>query len=164
MAIQPGVSHEETLAAREHNISSPQNWRNKHVLSNCESQCCSHESCFRCSYSFGSVAIVGMSWGLYGYDNSFVSPLLSLPHFVAKYQGSDSAFTALNLNLLVSVPLIGAALGSYLSVPIQQKIGRKWALIVAYSLFSIPGSILQLFAPNMAAFVIGRSWNSTCFL
>ncbi|EXJ76588.1 uncharacterized protein A1O5_01096 [Cladophialophora psammophila CBS 110553] len=101
-----------------------------------------------------------MSWGLYGYDNSFVSPLLSLPHFVARYQGSGTAFTAFNLNLLISVPLIGAALGSYASVPIQLRIGRKWSLVVAYSLFSIPGSILQLFAPNMAAFVIGRTWNN----
>lgn len=31
--------------------------------------------------------IAGLTFGLFGYDNAFVSPLLSLPLFVEKYQG-----------------------------------------------------------------------------
>lgn len=33
------------------------------------------------------VIIIGLSLGLYGYDNAFVAPLLSLPLFIVKYQG-----------------------------------------------------------------------------
>ena len=33
------------------------------------------------------VIIVGLALGLFGYDNAFASPLVSLPLFVEKYQG-----------------------------------------------------------------------------
>jgi hypothetical protein len=31
--------------------------------------------------------------GLFGYDNSFAAPLVALPLFIAKYQGSGVSFT-----------------------------------------------------------------------
>jgi len=34
-----------------------------------------------------SVIIIGLGLGLWGYDGSFIAPLISLPLFVAKYQG-----------------------------------------------------------------------------
>jgi predicted MFS family arabinose efflux permease len=37
--------------------------------------------------------------------------------------------------------------------------GRKWPLIIAY-LVSIGGGLLQVFAPNLGAFVGGRSINA----
>jgi MFS family permease len=106
------------------------------------------------------VTIIGSSWGLFGYDNSFLSSEMALPLFVKKYQGHGTVFNAFNLNLLTAVPMMGAALGSFISAPLQQKIGRKWTFLTAYTFFCIPGSLLQLFAPNMAAFVSGRLWNS----
>jgi hypothetical protein len=33
------------------------------------------------------VVIVGLAMGLFGYDNAFASPLVSLPLFVERYQG-----------------------------------------------------------------------------
>ena len=39
------------------------------------------------------------------------------------------------------------------------RFGRKWPLIVSY-FFSLGGVFLQLFAPNLGAFVAGRFWNS----
>ena len=37
-----------------------------------------------------SVVIIGLGFGLFGYDNAFVSPLAALPLFVEKYQGLNS--------------------------------------------------------------------------
>jgi MFS family permease len=153
------VEHSEIVAAVDHNVHHPKGWWNWRVLMNGK-QMNSWDLAGRLADIHFPVFIVGMSWGLYGYDNSFVSPMLSLPHFVARYQGSGTAFTALNLNLLISVPLVGAALGSFASVPLQYRLGRKWSFLVAYVLFCIPGSVLQLCAPNMATFVCGRFWNS----
>ncbi|KIW24878.1 uncharacterized protein PV07_10565 [Cladophialophora immunda] len=107
-----------------------------------------------------NVTIIGMSWGLFGYDNSFLSSEMALQLFVKKYQGHGTTFTAVNLNVLTAVPMTGAALGSFISAPLQRKIGRKRTFLTAYMFFCIPGSLLQLFSPNMAAFVIGRIWNN----
>jgi len=49
-----------------------------------------------------------------------------MPRFIAKLQGTDSVekgFTASNLNLLVTFPLVSAAIGGFASVPIQRRIG-----------------------------------------
>lgn len=102
-----------------------------------------------------------MSWGLFGYDNSFLSSEMSLPLFLKKYQGYGTTLNAFNQNLLTAVPMIGAALGSFISAPLQKRVGRKRTFLVAYTFFCVPGSILQAFAPNIGAFVAGRVWNST---
>ncbi|KAK4942049.1 hypothetical protein LTR10_018085 [Elasticomyces elasticus] len=39
---------------------------------------------FRVAYNLIGI---GFAMGLFGYDNAFTSPLVSLPLFVAKYQG-----------------------------------------------------------------------------
>ncbi|OQV06594.1 hypothetical protein CLAIMM_11140 [Cladophialophora immunda] len=110
-----------------------------------------------------NLIIIGLAEGLWGYDGALISPLISLPHFVAKYQGPgfDGAyvFSARNLDLLVALPVCGGAIGAFVATPLQRRIGRKRSLLLAYAILSIPGSILQLFAPNLAAFVLGRFWN-----
>lgn len=106
-----------------------------------------------------NVIIIGLSVGLFGYDNTFAAPLVALPLFVAKYQGVGIAFTARNLNLIITVPLVGAALGTFVATPLLRYLGRKRAFLVAYFLLCTPGSFLQLFAPNLAALVVGRFWN-----
>lgn len=64
-----------------------------------------------------------------------------------------------NLELLVTVPLLGAALGTFAAAPLMTRYGRKATMLLAYSLLCTPGSFLQLFAPNLAAMVCGRFWN-----
>ncbi|KAK9358508.1 general substrate transporter [Lipomyces starkeyi] len=110
-----------------------------------------------------NMSIVGLAACLFGYDTSFIAPQLSLPAFIQKYQGDSvgSAFTARNLSLIVSVPIVGSAAGGLLAaVPLQAHFGRKRAFLIAYGSCCIPGSILQLFAPNLAALVVGRIWNA----
>ncbi|OQV03444.1 hypothetical protein CLAIMM_08489 [Cladophialophora immunda] len=120
---------------------APQNWWNWRVVLN--------------------LIIVGSASGLFGYDNAFIAPLLSLPEFIAKYQGPGTAFTARNLNLLVSVPLVGGAVGGILAaIGLQHRFGRKRAFLIAYGAICIPASLLQFFSPNMGALVAGRFFNN----
>ncbi|EJT97376.1 MFS general substrate transporter [Dacryopinax primogenitus] len=97
-------------------LHHPKNWLNLRVIVN--------------------AVIIGLSLGLYGYDNVFVGPLVTLPLFVLKCQGPGvdglPVFDARNLTLMVTVPLVGAALGSFGVVPIQGPIGRKGAFLAAY--------------------------------
>lgn len=39
------------------------------------------------------VVIVGLSMGLFGYDNSFAAPLMQVPLFIIKYQGVALSFS-----------------------------------------------------------------------
>lgn len=80
---------------------------------------------------------------LSGYDNAFTSPLVSLPLFVAKYQGPGYTGT---YAFTVRSP--------------SNHLGRQKIMLVAYAFCTVLGSFLQLFAPNMAAMIVGRLWNS----
>lgn len=51
-----------------------------------------------------------------------------------------------------------------MGIPLQKTLGRKWSCLIAYAFFSVPGSFLQLFAPKLAALVIGRFWNGESVL
>jgi MFS family permease len=67
--------------------------------------------------------------------------------------------TARNQNLVFSVPLVGSIIGGIATSPLNHRFGRKWTLLGAY-IFSMGGGYLQVFAPNIATFVVGRFWNS----
>ncbi|OAP60660.1 hypothetical protein AYL99_05662 [Fonsecaea erecta] len=139
-AHQENVSEvNEDAATVDRNVHHPEGWLNWRVIV--------------------YMIIVGLSMGLYGYDNNFVAPLLSLPLFIQKYQGSGIAFTARNLDVLVTVPLVGAAMGTFVASPAMKRFGRKKTFIGAYFLLCTPGSFLQLFAPNIGAMTVGRFWN-----
>lgn len=43
--------------------------------------------------ALSTVVIIGLSMGLYGYDNNFAAPLVQLPLFIQKYQGPGLTFT-----------------------------------------------------------------------
>lgn len=73
---------------------------------------------------------------------------------------TDCFTQAKNLDLLVPVPIVGAALGTVASAPLMNKLGRKRAMVLAYFLGAAPGSFLSMFAPNMAAQIVGRFWTS----
>jgi sugar porter (SP) family MFS transporter len=83
---------------------------------------------------------------------------------VAKFQGADKAagglvLSARNQDLVFCLPLVGAILGATISAPLTTRFGRKWVIIAIYFL-SYGGTILQTTAPVLAAFVVGRFWNS----
>lgn len=55
----------------------------------------------------------------------------------------------------MSVPLVGSILGALFAFPLNNWLGRKWPLLLAY-LVSIGGTFIQIFSPNLGAFVAGR--------
>ncbi|KXG51181.1 Major facilitator superfamily domain, general substrate transporter [Penicillium griseofulvum] len=101
---------------------------------------------------------------LFGFDDKIISPVAALPDFVEKFQGPNPVtgkyvLTARNQNLVFSLPLVGSVIGGLLGSPMNFHFGRKWPLIIAY-LVSVGGGLLQVFAPNLGAFVGGRSINA----
>ncbi|KUL85291.1 hypothetical protein ZTR_07918 [Talaromyces verruculosus] len=108
--------------------------------------------------AFGSASF------LFGYDDKVISPIAALSAFVYDFQGPGSdkgslVLTARNQDLVFSVPLVGSIIGGLAASPLNNRLGRKWTLLGAY-VFSLGGGFLQLFAPNLATFVIGRFWNA----
>lgn len=67
----------------------------------------------------------------------------------------ELVLTAGNQTLLLSVPLVGSILGALFAFPLNNFLGRKWPLLLAY-LVSIGGTLIQIFSPNIGAFVAGR--------
>lgn len=59
---------------------------------------------------------------------------------------------------MISVPLVGDVVGSLFSPFLTFHLGRKLPLVVAY-VISLGGSLLQVFAPSLGAFVAGRAVN-----
>lgn len=109
-----------------------------------------------------SIIIIGASAFLYGYDNAIVSPVAALHPFVDRYQGLNPTtgtyvFTANNQSLIFSTPIVGSVIGALMAPIFQKYVGRKWILIGSY-IFGLGGNFLQIFAPNLIAFVIGRLW------
>ena len=80
---------------------------------------------------------------------------------VQEFQGHPNpasntlSLTARNQDLVFSVPLIGSIFGGLATTPISKRLGRKWTLVFAYG-FSMIGGFIQVFAPNLGAFVVGR--------
>ncbi|KAJ5202373.1 hypothetical protein N7449_004452 [Penicillium cf. viridicatum] len=108
--------------------------------------------------------VFGAASFLFGFDDKIISPVAALPGFVEKFQGPNPitgkyVLTARNQNLVFSLPLVGSVIGGLLASPMNFHLGRKWPLIIAYFV-SIGGGLLQVFAPNLGAFVGGRSINS----
>lgn len=63
---------------------------------------------------------------------------------------------------MISLPLVGAVLGGLLASPLNFHFGRKWPLVTAY-IISVGGGLLQVFAPNLGAFVGGRAVTGIAF-
>jgi len=54
------------------------------------------------------------------------------------------------------VPIVGAIIGSFGAPPLQKTLGRRKTILWAQFCVCLPSALLQLFAPNMGAFVVGR--------
>lgn len=165
---KPAVSHVEGMTNRPYFLESEVSGRTVNGL------------LILACITFGSAAF------LFGFDNNVISPVVALEPFVSTYQSSlpmqlaelicplaasqvkkyqgpnpvtgKYVFTARNQNLIFSVPLVGSIFGGMAASPVNNHWGRKWPLVGSY-LISLGGVFLQLFAPNLAAFVIGRFWN-----
>ncbi|SPO32349.1 related to monosaccharide transporter [Ustilago trichophora] len=116
---------------------------------------------------FVTVVTIALSGATYGLENSLMSPLAAMPEFVKKYQGINAetrsyTFTASHQSMIFSIPLIGTIFGALISPYLQNRLGRKWSLCAAY-MFSIPSTQLQLWAPNLAAFILGRVMNGLAY-
>ncbi|CAG8403462.1 unnamed protein product [Penicillium salamii] len=107
--------------------------------------------------------VFGAASFLFGFDDKIISPVAALPAFVEKFQGPNPSgkyvLTARNQNLVFSLPLVGSVFGGLLASPMNYHLGRKWPLIIAY-IVSVGGGLLQVFAPNLGAFIGGRSINA----
>ena len=63
--------------------------------------------------------------------------------------------TNLDKELIVSMTLAGAAIGSLFGGPISDRIGRKGTILLADALFTI-GSLVMAFTPSIVILVCGR--------
>ncbi|KAJ5675924.1 hypothetical protein N7462_008821 [Penicillium macrosclerotiorum] len=111
--------------------------------------------------------VFGAASFMFGYDDKLISPIAALASFVEKFQGPNPAtgryvLTARNQNLIFSLPLVGSVVGGLLASPLNFHFGRKWPLVTAY-IVSLGGGLLQVFAPNLGAFVGGRFINGIAF-
>ncbi|KAJ5753804.1 uncharacterized protein N7511_007957 [Penicillium nucicola] len=109
-------------------------------------------------------AVFGAASFLFGFDDKIISPVAALVPFVEKFQGLNPVtgkyvLTARNQSLVFSLPLVGSVIGALLASPLNFHFGRKWPLLAAF-IISVGGGLLQVFAPNLGAFVGGRSINS----
>ncbi|KAJ5139075.1 uncharacterized protein N7515_003923 [Penicillium bovifimosum] len=107
--------------------------------------------------------VFGAASFLFGFDDKIISPVAALVPFVKKFQGPNPVtgkfvLTARNQNLVFSLPLVGSVIGGLVASPMNYHLGRKWPLMAAY-VISVGGGLLQVFAPNLGAFVGGRSIN-----
>lgn len=81
--------HEQASAAVDSAIHHPKGWWSWQLVATSELFCPAQ------GYHADILAVIciGCSMGLFGYDNSFAAPLISLPLFIAKYQGPAASFT-----------------------------------------------------------------------
>ena len=64
---------------------------------------------------------------------------------------------------ILCAPLCGSCIGLLTAPPVLRLWGRKRTLLLAYLCCCLPGSLLALFSPNMAALVCGLSIKSKAF-
>ncbi|KAH8431249.1 uncharacterized protein LDX57_008911 [Aspergillus melleus] len=108
--------------------------------------------------------VFGAASFLFGFDDKIISPVAALEPFVDRYQGLNPktgvySMTARNQTIIFSVPLVGSIFGGLAASPLNFRLGRKPPVLIAY-VISVGGGLLQLFAPNLAAFVSGRFLNA----
>ncbi|KAE8144185.1 hypothetical protein BDV25DRAFT_107508 [Aspergillus avenaceus] len=135
-----------------------------------------------------SCTVFGAASFLFGFDDKIISPVAALHPFVSlqhcqpilriapfshqsnshprqveRYQGLNGktgryTLTAHNQNVVFSVPLVGSILGGLAASPLNFHLGRKRPVIMAY-VISVGGGLLQVFAPSLVVFVVGRFIN-----
>jgi len=95
------------------------------------------------------VSIAAIGGFLFGYDTGVIAG--AQLYFVDDWPEIQES----QLALIVSIALIGAAIGALFSGNISDKIGRKKVIIFADILFTA-GSVIMAFAPTIAVLMVGR--------
>lgn len=95
------------------------------------------------------MSIAAIGGFLFGYDTGVIAG--AQLYFVDDWPEIQDN----QLALIVSIALIGAAVGALFSGNISDRIGRKKVIIFADILFTI-GSVVMAFAPTIAVLMIGR--------
>lgn len=94
----------------------------------------------------GSLASV--SGFLFGIDQSLISG-------AALFMPSDLNLTTSEMSMVVGFTPLGAIFGAFTIMPVNEAIGRKWAIITAAMLFTV-GAVLEAAAPDFAVMLSGR--------
>jgi SP family galactose:H+ symporter-like MFS transporter len=94
------------------------------------------------------LVVVLFSGGLFGYDQGVISGALA---------GIKSTFalSPLIVEVVTSWVTLGALLGALAGGELADNIGRRRAVLIAGSLFTV-GAAIQAFAPDAAILVVGR--------
>ena len=95
------------------------------------------------------VTIAALGGFLFGYDTGVIAGAQLY------FQNDWPDITDSQIALIVSIALIGAAIGSLFSGSISDKIGRKRVILVADLMFTV-GAALMAFAPTIAWLMVGR--------
>ena len=95
------------------------------------------------------VSIAAIGGFLFGYDTGVISG--AQLYFVLDFPD----ITDTQRSLIVSLALLGAAIGSLFSGILSDKIGRKKVIMIADLVFTL-GALVMGFAPTIAVLMIGR--------
>ena len=93
---------------------------------------------------------------MFGYDSAFIGGTLALPSFKSTFGLANSASsdaTALSAHI-VSTFQAGCFFGALFVLPITEKIGRKWSLVIAGVIFEL-GAIIQVASQGRIGMLYG---------
>jgi hypothetical protein len=93
--VHPEHAQHEHVSSEvnEDTIRNPKGWFNFRLSGYCRFKRLIIHSSWYLLMMETLVIIIGLSMGLYGYDNNFAAPLVQLPLFIEKYQGPGLTFT-----------------------------------------------------------------------
>jgi len=95
------------------------------------------------------VSLAALGGFLFGYDTGVIAG--AQLYFVDTWPD----ITDSQIALIVSIALIGAAIGALFSGSLSDKIGRKNVILIADALFTV-GAIIMAAAPTIAVLMVGR--------
>lgn len=116
------------------------------------------------SLSYAVVAIAGIDFLLFGYDQGVMSGLLTLPSFLSVFPeldvanpppGVSASHTSTIQGTTVSSYNLGCFVGAVSTIWLGNKLGRKRAIMLAAVIMTI-GATLEAAAPSLGLFIAGR--------
>ena len=109
----------------------------------------SNETKFNVCFMVQLVSLAALGGFLFGYDTGVIAG--AQLYFVDTWPD----ITDSQIALIVSIALIGAAIGALFSGSISDKIGRKKVILIADALFTV-GAVIMATAPSIAWLMVGR--------
>ncbi|GAM25716.1 hypothetical protein SAMD00019534_088910, partial [Acytostelium subglobosum LB1] len=99
-------------------------------------------------FLFLTVCISVLSTLEFGYNTGVISPTMPTMQEIFKFTKGQKSF-------LVSIILVGAMVGSFVSGFVSDRIGRRWTLFLN-NIFYLTGPLLTSFATNYSTLLAGR--------